>query len=99
MEFEAEHLAHRGGGFFVADLGEDFLEEALREQFLGDGERDAAGAQVEEFGGADRPAMPFSSTKPRMGPTWPPSDTSLAQTTNTSAMGLLEIHILLPDSL
>ena len=32
MEFEAEHLAHRGGGFFVADLGEDFLEEALRER-------------------------------------------------------------------
>ena len=46
--------------------------------------------------GALKPAMPFSSTKPRMGPTAPASVTSRAQITNTSAMGLLEIHILLP---
>ncbi len=49
--------------------------------------------------GALKPFMPFSSTKPRIGPTAPPSDTSLAQTTNTSATGLLVIHILLPLSL
>ena len=49
----AEHLADRFGGLVVPDLAEDFLEEALREQFLGDGERDAAGAQVEKLGGVD----------------------------------------------
>ena len=37
--------------------------------------------------------MPFSSTKPRTAPS-----SSLAQTTNTSAIGELEIHILLPES-
>jgi hypothetical protein len=31
VEFKAEHLAYCGGGLFMADLGEDFLEEALRE--------------------------------------------------------------------
>jgi hypothetical protein len=48
--------------------------------------------------GAERPFMPFSSTKPRIGPTVPLSLTSLAHTTKTSAMGELLIHILLPDS-
>ncbi|MNG18169.1 hypothetical protein D3C84_1022050 [compost metagenome] len=43
--------------------------------------------------GADRPFMPFSSTKPRISPS-----SSLAHTTNTSAIGLLVIHILLPLS-
>jgi len=42
--------------------------------------------------------MPFSSTKPRIGPTVPLSLTSLAHTTNTSAMGELLIHILAPLS-
>ena len=41
--------------------------------------------------GADRPFQPFSKMKPRI---WPLS--SLAQTTNTSAIGLLVIHILAP---
>jgi hypothetical protein len=44
--------------------------------------------------GALRPFQPFSSTKPRIAPA-----SSLAQTTNTSAIGLLVIHILLPESL
>ena len=40
--------------------------------------------------------MPFSKMKPRMAD-WPsPSLSSLAQTTNTSAMGALVIHILAP---
>jgi hypothetical protein len=43
--------------------------------------------------GVDRPGIPRSSTKPRIEP---PS--SLAQTTNTSAIGELVIHILLPES-
>ena len=37
--------------------------------------------------------MPFSSTKPRISPA-----SSLAQTTKTSAMGELVIHILAPFS-
>ncbi|MDT4851320.1 hypothetical protein FQZ97_854980 [compost metagenome] len=41
--------------------------------------------------GADRPSQPFSRTKPRISPA-----SSLAQTTKTSAIGLLVIHILLP---
>ncbi|MNR11179.1 hypothetical protein D3C85_1274670 [compost metagenome] len=41
--------------------------------------------------GALRPCQPFSRTKPRISPA-----SSLAQTTNTSAIGLLVIHILLP---
>ena len=49
--------------------------------------------------GADRPFMPLSRMKPRIWPTLPASDTSLAQTTNTSATGLLVIHILEPLSL
>ena len=44
--------------------------------------------------GADRPLAPLSSTKPRI---WPSS--SLAQTTKTSAIGELLIHILAPDRL
>ena len=43
--------------------------------------------------GADSPGMPFSSTKPRIMPA-----SFLAQTTKTSAIGELVIHILLPDS-
>ena len=53
MEFLAEHLTHDGRGLFVADFGEDFLEEALGEELLGGGQRNAAGLQVEEFGGVD----------------------------------------------
>jgi len=45
--------------------------------------------------GADRPRMPFSSTKPRISPS---CAADLAQTTNTSASGAFEIHILLPVS-
>ena len=37
--------------------------------------------------------MPFSSTKPRI---WLSCSADLAQTTNTSAIGAFEIHILLP---
>ncbi|CPL20567.1 Uncharacterised protein [Bordetella pertussis] len=48
--------------------------------------------------GADRPFMPFSRMKPRILPSKSPP-THLAHTTNTSAMGELVIHILLPVSL
>ena len=54
---------------------------------------DARSPTLPWIAGALRPFQPFSSTKPRI---WPPS--SLAQTTNTSAIGLLVIHILLPLS-
>ena len=43
--------------------------------------------------GADRPFMPFSRMKPRIMPS-----SVFAHTMNTSAIGELEIHILLPDS-
>ena len=43
--------------------------------------------------GAERPFMPFSSTKPRILPPWA---SDLAQTTKTSAIGALEIHIFAP---
>ena len=43
--------------------------------------------------GAERPFMPFSSTKPRISSPWA---ADFAQTTNTSASGALEIHILVP---
>jgi hypothetical protein len=43
--------------------------------------------------GALRPFMPFSSRKPRIVPS-----SSLAQTTKTSAMGELVIHIFAPLS-
>ena len=43
--------------------------------------------------GADRPFMPFSSTKPRI---WLSCAADFAQTTKTSAIGALEIHILEP---
>ena len=42
--------------------------------------------------------MPFSSTKPRIS-SLPFSPFSFAQTTKTSAIGALEIHILEPESL
>ena len=45
--------------------------------------------------GAESPFMPFSSTKPLI---LPPCASDLAQTTNTSAIGALEIHILAPFS-
>src|SRR3546814_12884323 len=45
--------------------------------------------------GADRPFMPLSRMKPRILPSSSPP-TTLAHTTNTSAMGELVIHILLP---
>ena len=51
--------------------------------------------------GALSPAMPLSRMKPRMlswPPTFPSGSSCLAQTTKTSAMGLLVIHILLPLS-
>jgi hypothetical protein len=41
--------------------------------------------------GADRPLEFFSKTKPRIAPS-----SSLAQTTNTSAIGEFEIHIFVP---
>ncbi|MNT28791.1 hypothetical protein D3C72_1645020 [compost metagenome] len=47
--------------------------------------------------GADRPFQPFSRIKPRMS-SLPSSPCSLAQTTNTSAIGELVIHILAPVS-
>ncbi len=40
--------------------------------------------------GADKPFMPLSKMNPRISPS------SFAHTTNTSAMGELVIHILLP---
>jgi hypothetical protein len=40
--------------------------------------------------------MPFSRTKPRMAPSWA---SDFAQTTKTSAIGELEIHIFEPVSL
>ena len=43
--------------------------------------------------GAERPFMPFSSTKPRI---WLSCAADFAQTTNTSAMGAFEIHVLEP---
>src|SRR5512134_2682223 len=46
--------------------------------------------------GAERPLAPLSRMKPRISPTLPLSSTSFAQTTNTSAIGELEIHILEP---
>jgi hypothetical protein len=45
--------------------------------------------------GADRPGAPLSSTKPRILPSWA---SDFAQTTKTSAIGELVIHILLPVS-
>ena len=45
--------------------------------------------------GADRPFMPFSSTKPRMALSCAPD---FAHTTKTSAIGALVIHILEPVS-
>ena len=45
------------------------------------------------IGGADRPFQPFSSTKPRIAPS-----SSLAHTTNDSAIGLFEIHAFVPFS-
>jgi len=45
--------------------------------------------------GADSPFMPFSRMNPRI---WLLCSADLAQTTNTSAIGALEIHILLPVS-
>src|SRR4029078_10164095 len=45
--------------------------------------------------GALSPLEHFSSTKPRI---LPSCASDLAQTTNTSAMGELVIHILVPDS-
>ena len=43
--------------------------------------------------GVDRPLAPLSSTKPRIAPS-----SSFAQTTNTSAIGELVIHIFEPLS-
>jgi hypothetical protein len=43
--------------------------------------------------GAERPFQPFSRMKPRMMPS-----SVFAQTTKTSAMGELEIHIFEPES-
>ena len=45
--------------------------------------------------GAERPFMPFSSTKPRISS---PCAADFAQTTKTSAIGELEIHIFEPVS-
>src|SRR5580698_2071824 len=46
--------------------------------------------------GADRPFQPFSRMKPRIASL--PFSSSLAHTTNTSAIGELVIHIFAPDS-
>jgi hypothetical protein len=43
--------------------------------------------------GAESPFMPFSRIKPRI---WLLCSADFAHTTNTSAIGALEIHILLP---
>ena len=43
--------------------------------------------------GADSPFAPFSTTKPRMRPSWA---SDFAQTTKTSAMGEFEIQVLFP---
>ena len=43
--------------------------------------------------GAERPLVPLSRTKPLI---LPPCASDLAQTTKTSAMGALEIHVLAP---
>jgi hypothetical protein len=43
--------------------------------------------------GAESPLIPFSRIKPRITPS-----SVFAQTTNTSAIGEFEIHILLPTS-
>ncbi len=43
--------------------------------------------------GADSPLAPLRSRKPRIAPPWA---SDLAQTTNTSATGALEIHVLAP---
>ena len=43
--------------------------------------------------GADSPFMPFSRMKPRI---WLSCAADLAHTTNTSAIGAFEIHILVP---
>ena len=43
--------------------------------------------------GADSPFIPFSRMKPRI---FPPCSSDFAQTMNTSAKGLFEIHILVP---
>ena len=45
--------------------------------------------------GADSPFMPFSRTKPRI---LSSCAADFAHTTNTSAIGALEIHILVPVS-
>jgi hypothetical protein len=52
-----------------------------------------AQAELPSIFGAVRPFIPFSSTKPRIAPS-----SSFAHTTNTSAIGALLIHILLPES-
>ena len=43
--------------------------------------------------GAERPFMPFSSTKPRIAPS---CASDFAQTTKTSAIGALVIQVLVP---
>ena len=54
---------------------------------------DARSASLPSIFGALSPGMPFSRMKPRI-----LSSSVLAQTTKTSAMGLLVIHILAPLS-
>ena len=73
------------------DIGDGFLEQlgALHEP----------GADRRPFGVFDKQRhMPFSSTKPRIS-SLPFSPFSFAQTTNTSAIGALEIHIFEPEIL
>ena len=54
---------------------------------------DARSESLPPIFGALRPFIPFSRTKPRIAPSWL---SDFAQTTKTSAMGALDIHIFEP---
>jgi hypothetical protein len=80
----ALQAAHLGEGVFLG------AEHVVHHDLAGDA---GAQAHLAVDGRCGQPFQPFSRMKPRI---CPPS--SLAQTTNTSATGLLLIHILLPLS-
>jgi hypothetical protein len=65
--------------------------DAVHDDLAGDG---GAKLSLPPIFGAERPFMPFSSTKPRI---WLSCAADFAHTTNTSAMGEFEIHILEPE--
>ena len=56
---------------------------------------DARSDSLPSIFGVSRPLAPFSSTNPRMAPPWA---SDFAHTTNTSAIGELEIQVFAPDS-